>query len=115
MTRHRYFIARPGGVIEPATLLEFARWFEASHTTPFERGGRRVAFARLEGGVEVSTVFLGMDYCVCDGPALLFETMIFSGPHDQYQNRYPTVEEARAGHAAAVRLACGEPEPEQLP
>lgn len=31
--------------------------------------------------------------------------MIFGGPHDQYQRRYETKEEALRGHAEAVALA----------
>ena len=31
--------------------------------------------------------------------------MIFGGPHDNFQARYATLDEAEAGHAEAVRLA----------
>jgi hypothetical protein len=39
------------------------------------------------------------------GPPILFETMIFGGPYDQYMDRYCTWAEAEAGHARAVYKA----------
>jgi hypothetical protein len=44
--------------------------------------------------------------------AVWFETMIFGGPHDSYQERSSTFEEAETTHAAAVTLAS---EPENRP
>jgi hypothetical protein len=53
---------------------------------------RRVAIDRIKD-IEISTVFLGMDHNFSDeGDPLLFETMIFGGPRDQYQERYCTWE-----------------------
>jgi hypothetical protein len=63
------------------------------------------------GHLWVSTVFLGMDYQVCDGPPLLFESMIFdySNPEDpeilEYLERCPTEELALEMHARAVAFA----------
>lgn len=51
---------------------------------------------------DVSTVWLGLDHSFGYGPPLIFETMVFGGPEDQYQERYSTVEEARIGHEATV-------------
>lgn len=60
----------------------------------------------LEGGVRVSTIFLGLDHRFSgDGPPILFETMIFGGPHDGYQERYCTWEEAKEGHKVALAMA----------
>lgn len=66
--------------------------------------GHRVA--RDEIGVTiVSTVFLGLDHRhFGDGPPVLFETMIFGGPHDEWQKRACTWDEAEATHAAALDL-----------
>jgi len=53
-------------------------------------------------GVEVSTVFLGLDHRFDpDGPPMLFETMVFGGSDEQDEicERYSTWEEAEAGHA----------------
>lgn len=55
------------------------------------------------GDARVSTVFLGMDHSFGGGLPLLFETMIFGGKHDGYQERYHTWAEAEAGHD----VACG--------
>lgn len=55
------------------------------------------------GAVRISTVFLNLDHAFLDGTTpVLFETMIFGGELDQEQFRYTTIDEARAGHAAAV-------------
>lgn len=58
---------------------------------------RRVAFTKI-GEIEVSTVFLGINYAFDDRPPLLFETMVFGGPLDQEQERYSTWEQAEIGH-----------------
>jgi len=55
-------------------------------------------------GVSISTVFLGFDHSFGGGEPLLFETMIFGGKHDEYQERYSTREEAIKGHKKAVKL-----------
>lgn len=65
---------------------------------------RRVALTEFPGG-HVSTVFLGLDHSFGSGAPLLFETMIFGGPYDDYQERYSTWEEAETGHQMAVALA----------
>jgi len=54
------------------------------------------------GEAEVSTVWLGDDHQFGPGPPLIFETMIFGGPHDQFCDRYTTKEEATAGHQRVV-------------
>ena len=57
------------------------------------------------GPVLISTVFLGINHAFNDdGPPILFETMIFGGALDQYQQRYCTYEEAIQGHRLAVLL-----------
>lgn len=81
----------------PVDLMTWARAFERSDQ-------RRVAQDTV-GSVRVSTVFLGLNHRFGDeGPPLIFETMIFGGWHDQYQERFSTWEEAEAGHAKALRL-----------
>lgn len=71
------------------------------------RKDRHVAETRL-GDVWVSTVFLGMNYNHSGiGPPILYETMIFGGKYDQYQDRYCTWDEAEAGHKKACALVCG--------
>ncbi len=69
-----------------------------------ESDGRVVAQTEV-GEAKVSTVFLGLDHSFGTGRPLLFETMIFGGKHDQYQDRYATWEEAEKGHEKAVEMA----------
>lgn len=58
---------------------------------------------------DVSTVFLALDHDLSGkGPPVLYETMIFGGPRDDYQERYCTRAEAEAGHARAVATAFDE-------
>lgn len=72
----------------------------------FDGASRVVAKdTKMGGDVSVSTVFLGIDQSFGDGPPLLFETMIFGGEHDGYQDRYSTWADAEAGHAKALHLA----------
>lgn len=57
------------------------------------------------GPVSISTVFLGLDHRMGGaGPPVLYETMVFGGRLDQFQNRCCTWEEAEAMHADAVQL-----------
>jgi hypothetical protein len=79
-------------------IVIWARWFEN-----YER--RRVADTRT-AGVRVSTVFLGLDHrWGGDGPPLVFETMIFGGPYDQYQDRHSSWDDAVLGHRRACLVA----------
>ncbi len=74
----------------------------------FEQHGimwRRVAQTFVSKDVRVSTVFLGLDHSWDEGPPVLWETMIFGGIHDDYQERYTSYKDARLGHERAVVLA----------
>jgi hypothetical protein len=85
----------------PCELME---WAHAVN----DADARIVAQDDLPGDVLVSTVFLGIDHSFGVGPPLLFETMIFKGPHGDYQERHSTWDEAVTGHEAALKLARGE-------
>lgn len=85
--------------VEEADLMKWAKWFE--------RADRKVALTALGGGVEVSTVFLGLNHNWGDGPPLLFETMVFGGEHDSYQQYHSTWEEAEEGHKQVVEMVKG--------
>lgn len=52
----------------------------------------------------VSTVFLGLDHSFDGGTPVLWETMIFGGKEDMYQDRYTSYEEALVGHQKAINL-----------
>jgi hypothetical protein len=56
------------------------------------------------GEVEISTVFLIFDHSYDSDKPVLFETMIFGGEHDGYQDRYHTYDEALFGHQVACDL-----------
>jgi hypothetical protein len=82
--------------VEVHDLKVWGRWMQSAN--------RRVG-DDLIGEVRVSTVFLGVDHNFCDGgPPLLFETMIFGGPHDQYQERCSTWQQAEAMHQRAIAM-----------
>jgi hypothetical protein len=91
------YILKDGVPVLESNLLTWAKWFEGGDDK------RRVAFTEI-GGVKVSTVFLGIDHSFGGGAPVLFETMIFGGEHDKYQERYCTLEEAMIGHEKAVSL-----------
>lgn len=64
---------------------------------------RRVAHTRVPPDIQVSTIFLGLDHGVWSAVPLLFETMVFGlDAFQDVQERYPTWEEAEAGHAQVV-------------
>jgi hypothetical protein len=116
MTGNYYYTVKPGGKVEPAEgLSAWAKWIEevSNGKKKFEEGGRIVAQTEVEvegKKVFVSTVFLGINHNFSAGrqPPVLFETMIFGGKHDEYQERYKTVEEAKKGHEVAIQIAKGE-------
>lgn len=70
----------------------------------FEKADRHVAQTKLNG-YRVSTVFLGLDHDFSgNGPAILFETMVFPGDSwgEVYCDRCSTWDEAVAMHEKAV-------------
>lgn len=102
MTTGKYVLDENGQPVIENNLMTWARWFEKRE--------RHLADDRLENGLRVSTVFLGLDHNYClDGPPILWETMIFDADEESelsgYQQRYATREEAEAGHKEALELA----------
>jgi len=92
------YILKDGKPIAVDDVLEWALWFETAE---------RVVAKDDIGGAHISTIFLGIDYNFDSGPPVLWETMIFGGEHDEYQERYTSEKDARAGHKRAVELAGG--------
>lgn len=78
-------------------LIEWAEWMQRSASNDH----RRVALTRIYGA-RVSTVFLGLNQQFMNGPPLIFETMIFGGKLDDYQDRCSTYEESILMHALAI-------------
>lgn len=93
-SEYKYILVGKTPVPEP-DLIKWATWFEAADRT--------VKKTELPGGILVSTVFLGTNHAFFGGVPILFETMIFGGEQDEYQQRYATWEEAEAGHEEAVK------------
>ena len=86
----------------------FEEWAEEHYSKP-----NQVQSTTVEGLVPVliSTVFLGVDHNTFlraltgkEHPPALFETMVFGGAHDEYQERYATYEEAEIGHERIVEM-----------
>lgn len=72
-----------------------------------EKDNRRIERTEI-GDVSISTVFLGLDHSFNEEAIpVLFETMIFGGDHDGYQERYTDIENAKIGHEKAVKLVKG--------
>lgn len=94
MSRGKYILVERMA-IEVDDLMTWARWFEDNWKY------KHVAATRI-GTARVSTIFLGLDHSFAeDGPPILFETMIFNGPADQYQRRCSTWKQAEAMHKEA--------------
>jgi hypothetical protein len=94
---------------EPKNEPNLSKWGKWLATDP-----RRVLQQdKLPTGVLISTVFTGLDqrqpfftpYDDSVRPPILWETMIFGGPHNEYCKRYASKDEALTGHQDAVRLA----------
>ncbi len=91
----------------PMTLLE---WADA-----FEHAECQVGHDLLPNGLEVSTVWLGLDHNFGSGPPLIFETKVFGLPSDEkYQEYYSTLEDAQEGHKATIEWASRVDGPEEI-
>lgn len=81
-----------------ASIEEWGRFYETADS---------IVKQEEIGGVRISTVFLGIDHQFGDGPPILFETMIFGGEHDQYQDRCSTWKQAEDMHEKACAMVRG--------
>lgn len=96
MTAPYYYILEGKTPVEEPDVLKWASWMA--------EGDRHVNYTELPNEVNVSTVFLGIDHSFLSDRPILFETMIFGGEHDEFQERYSTWEQAEAGHQKAIEL-----------
>jgi hypothetical protein len=80
-------------------LIKWATWFETAN--------RQVELTHI-GDVDVSTIFLGLDFSFgrSEKPQL-FETRISGGEHANHQERYSAWDEAVEGHKLACQLVEG--------
>jgi hypothetical protein len=101
------YILNANGEPEPCEdLMTWGRWMSDATA--------RIVASDYIGDVRVSTVFLGLDHAFEHGAPVLWETMIFGGPHDEYQDRYTSQADAKAGHARALELAQSAPAVESV-
>jgi len=64
---------------------------------------KRVGYTELDPGLAVSTVWLGIDHNWSGhGRRLIFETAVIRSGTFDIRDRYSTLQEAKAGHAATV-------------
>lgn len=94
-----HYVLNPDHSIRPVPLEEWAEWFESLDN-------RRVAWTEFNG-IEVSTVFLGIDHrFLGEGPPLVFETLVFAdwGDMDGHMERTSTWDEALKAHSDACAM-----------
>lgn len=91
-----YYRLGPGHILIPCSMQESARAFATT-------AERIVAKTCPAEGIEVSTIFLGMDHA-WRGPPMLFETMVFDDYEDHLQWRWSTWDEAMQGHHSVCAL-----------
>lgn len=92
----KYILNDEGVPVPESDVVAWGRWFQTA--------SRHVGFDDL-GEVSVSTIFLGLDHrFVGNGPPILWETLVFGGPHDGDGERYTSREDAVAGHAKYLAL-----------
>jgi len=91
----RHYILQDKKIV-PVDLMTWAKWFETAD---------RTVGSSIINGAKISTVFLGIDHSFDGGPPILWETMIFGGDHNQYQDRCSgNWEQAEAMHMKAVGM-----------
>lgn len=93
----RWYILDNNNKPIPKPVLEAAQWLE-------DNDHRRTVKRDEIGDILVSTVFLGLDHAWDSDTPVLWETMIFGGEHNQYQERYTSHEDALEGHELALTL-----------
>lgn len=93
-----------GELPKAVDLMTWAKWRAVADRT-VEKGLVSKWFLGIPyASTEISTVFLGLDHNFYgDGPPLLFETMVFGGPLDQYCERTATWHAAEQAHKEWVR------------
>lgn len=93
----KYILDKDGNPIICNDLILWGKWMAKNDDA------RRIALDYIDE-VKISTVFLGLDHQFTHGSPLLYETMIFGGEHDGYQDRYSTRNEALFGHNKALDM-----------
>jgi hypothetical protein len=100
----KFILDARGQPVPCGDLLTWAHWYETSAEL------RRVALDDLGELGRVSTIFLALDHSFSpmDDPLtyrpILWETMVFGGPHAYEMRRYMSREAAERGHAEMVKM-----------
>ena len=92
-----YILDENNKPVKATSIMEAADWMENNPE-------RKVVKQENIGDIFISTVFLGLDHAWNSDVPVLWETMIFGGIHDQYQDRYTSYEDALKGHELALTL-----------
>jgi hypothetical protein len=98
----QYILDENGKPVRARGLLEWGRWLQEHDAE------RQLALDQI-GAARVSTIFLGLDSFSIfqrDQPhePVLWETMVFGGPYNLFQQRYTSKEEALKGHGRIVQM-----------
>jgi hypothetical protein len=92
-----YILDENNKPVKATFIMEAVDWMENNPE-------RKVVKQEHIGDIFISTVFLGLDHAWDSDTPVLWETMIFGGEHDQYQERYTSYEDALEGHEFALTL-----------
>jgi hypothetical protein len=97
MSTRKYILDEHGEPVLEPDLFKWADWFESNAPC-------KVKWTDVNG-VTISTVFLALDHTfTMEGPPILWETRIMSGPNEGTADRCGgTREQAEAMHAAVVK------------
>lgn len=99
-----FYILKNKLPVKVDSILEYASNIESNRSVKHDKYG-----ITNENGdneiVTVSTIFLGINHSLDrESLPVLFETMIFGGKNNYYQDRYCTWDEAITGHEIACKL-----------
>lgn len=98
-----YGIIRDKKVVVVDSMEEWSQWLESIYKNQDSFNENLCVGFDIIGVARISTVFLRVNHGFFD-KQLWFETMIFGGAHDGYQERYETWDEALAGHEKAKSM-----------
>ena len=97
----KYILDDAWNPVPVTDVLAWGRWME-THERHLSHDIQEDA--RDGKTIRISTVFLGIDHQFgLSGPPVLWETMVFGGVLDGYQDRYTSRAAALAGHQAVCR------------
>jgi hypothetical protein len=83
--------------VKSTSVIEAAEWLDKNPE-------KKAVKQDYIDDIFISTVFLGLDHAWNSEIPVLWETMIFGGEHDPYQERYTSYEDALEGHQTTLNL-----------